>query len=238
MKKHVPTCLKRCSAISRCGDHHSLSPLSVKTTINIADLRRTNGTLYLCVTENELTAYRPVIRALLGQVLHQMREARDEWKLPPVTFFLDEFPQLGYMQESSRCWRSVGNLACVSGFLLRQWGSSNNLTVMLTGCSNPSRYGVTSPQPALLQNRLKKSSVGFLTSLVEKISLSHLLKSLLGLSTQRRSSFWKAVAALPLADCHGPLRSRVRSLIEKLSRPQMECVRRFRRSGVEKALIF
>lgn len=76
-----------------------LESLVGETTINIADLRRTNGTLYLCVTENELTAYRPVIRALLGQVLHQMREARDEWKLPPVTFFLDEFPQLGYMQE-------------------------------------------------------------------------------------------------------------------------------------------
>jgi type IV secretory pathway TraG/TraD family ATPase VirD4 len=41
--------------------------------------------------------YRPLIRTLLGQI--SIPDARNQWDLPPVRFFLDEFPQLGYMQE-------------------------------------------------------------------------------------------------------------------------------------------
>ncbi|MDH2406083.1 type IV secretory system conjugative DNA transfer family protein [Bradyrhizobium sp. SSUT18] len=76
-----------------------LEPVIADTTINFGDFRRNNGTLYLCVTPEELLMYRPLIRTLLGQIFYSIRDARDEWDLPPVTFFLDEFPQLGYMQE-------------------------------------------------------------------------------------------------------------------------------------------
>ncbi len=76
-----------------------LERLIGSTTINLDSFREANGTLYLCVTESELVAYRPVIRTILGTVLHRLREDRESWPLPPVTFFLDEFPQLGYMEE-------------------------------------------------------------------------------------------------------------------------------------------
>ncbi|MGJ4925970.1 type IV secretory system conjugative DNA transfer family protein [Bradyrhizobium sp. HKCCYLS2038] len=76
-----------------------LEPVVAETTINFEDLRRKNGTLYLCVTPEELLMYRPLIRTLLGQIFYAIRDARDQWDLAPVTFFLDEFPQLGYMQE-------------------------------------------------------------------------------------------------------------------------------------------
>lgn len=76
-----------------------LEQLIGSTTISLDTFRQSNGTLYLCVTESELVAYRPIIRTILGTVLHQLRENREDWDLPPVTFFLDEFPQLGYMEE-------------------------------------------------------------------------------------------------------------------------------------------
>ncbi|MFQ3454125.1 type IV secretory system conjugative DNA transfer family protein [Bradyrhizobium sp. UFLA01-814] len=76
-----------------------LEPIVAETTIDFQNLRRANGTLYLCVTPEELVMYRPLIRTLLGHIFYGIRDARNEWGLPPVTFFLDEFPQLGYMQE-------------------------------------------------------------------------------------------------------------------------------------------
>ncbi len=76
-----------------------LEPLVDHTTIDLGSFRDENGSLYLCITEAELAIYRPVIRALLGFVLHTLKEDKSRWNLPPVTFFLDEFPQLGYMEE-------------------------------------------------------------------------------------------------------------------------------------------
>jgi type IV secretory pathway TraG/TraD family ATPase VirD4 len=76
-----------------------IEPLTGSTTLDLTTFRETNGTLYLCVTERELVTYRPIIRTLLGQILYTLREDQSRWHLPPVTFFLDEFPQLGYMQE-------------------------------------------------------------------------------------------------------------------------------------------
>lgn len=76
-----------------------LETIISETTLDFTNFRRDNGTLYLCVTPEELLTYRPLIRCLLGQIFYTIRDTRDQWGLPPVTFFLDEFPQLGYMQE-------------------------------------------------------------------------------------------------------------------------------------------
>lgn len=76
-----------------------LEQIISETTIDFANLRSHSGTLYLCVTPEELVTYRPLIRTLLGQIFYTIRDAREQWGQPPVTFFLDEFPQLGYMQE-------------------------------------------------------------------------------------------------------------------------------------------
>jgi type IV secretory pathway TraG/TraD family ATPase VirD4 len=76
-----------------------IEPLTERTTLDLASFREQNGTLYLCVSERELVTYRPIIRALLGHVLFSFRDDKTRWGLAPVTFFLDEFPQLGYMQE-------------------------------------------------------------------------------------------------------------------------------------------
>lgn len=115
-----------------------LEPLVGDTSIDLGRFRDENGTLYLCVTEAELVAYRPVIRALLGFVLQTLKDDRARWQLPPVTFFLDEFPQLGYMEEVEqmvalgrqpglRLWffaQSIGQIE-------RAYGDANRLLDML-----------------------------------------------------------------------------------------------------------
>ena len=76
-----------------------LEDLVSDTTMKLSGLRRANGTLYLCVTPQELTAYASIIRTIFGLMLHTVVSETDAKDLPPVTFFLDEFPQLGYMRE-------------------------------------------------------------------------------------------------------------------------------------------
>lgn len=112
--------------------------LITNTSFNLADLRTDNQTFYICVTETELVQYRPIIRALLGHILHEIRLDRDTWDLPPVTFFLDEFPQLGYMEEVEqmvalgrqpglRLWFFAQSL----GQLEQAYGDANRLLEML-----------------------------------------------------------------------------------------------------------
>lgn len=72
-----------------------LGPLTKSTSWSFADLRQRNGTLYLCVTPDELKDYASLIRIILGRALQEFREGSG----PQVTFFVDEFPQLGYMPE-------------------------------------------------------------------------------------------------------------------------------------------
>lgn len=72
--------------------------LTGATSWSFADLRRRNGTLYLCVTPEELKEYASLIRIILGRALQEFRESSG----PQVTFFVDEFPQLGYMPELMR----------------------------------------------------------------------------------------------------------------------------------------
>jgi len=76
-----------------------LEPVVSSSTILFDELRRKNVTLYICVTPEELVSYRSIIRCLLGQILYAFRDRKEDWDLPPVTFFIDEFPQLGYMPE-------------------------------------------------------------------------------------------------------------------------------------------
>lgn len=72
--------------------------LTGETSWSFSDLRQRNGTLYLCVTPEELKEYASLIRIILGRALQEYREGSG----PQVTFFVDEFPQLGYMPEIIR----------------------------------------------------------------------------------------------------------------------------------------
>jgi type IV secretion system protein VirD4 len=70
-------------------------PLTSTTNWSFDILRQEHGTLYLCVTPEELEAYAPIIRVILGQALQEYRRGAGG---DQVTVFVDEFPQLGYME--------------------------------------------------------------------------------------------------------------------------------------------
>lgn len=101
-------------------------------------LRKDRLNLYLCVTPEELLLYRPVIRALLGQLLYTLRDQRDGWNSCTVTFFLDEFPQLGYFPEVEQMLalgRQMGLrlwlFAQTLGQLEQVYGDANRLLEMM-----------------------------------------------------------------------------------------------------------
>jgi type IV secretory pathway TraG/TraD family ATPase VirD4 len=76
-----------------------IEAVTAKTNFDFSLLLEENISLFICVTPEELVAYRSIIRAFLGQLFQTLRNAKDRQDQPPVTFFLDEFPQLGYMPE-------------------------------------------------------------------------------------------------------------------------------------------
>ncbi|MCZ8286274.1 MAG: type IV secretory system conjugative DNA transfer family protein [Bacteroidia bacterium] len=112
------------------------------TSFDLADFRSSKKSLYLCVTIEELTQFRPILRALLGQVFYHLREQKEDWNGPKVTFFLDEFPQLGFMPEIEQMialGRQMGLrlwlFAQTTGQLALTYGDANRiLDMMLIRC--------------------------------------------------------------------------------------------------------
>lgn len=56
---------------------------------------RPGTTVYLCVPETELTAYAPIIRLMFHQHMVILKDVPMAASERPITFFLDEMPQLG-----------------------------------------------------------------------------------------------------------------------------------------------
>ena len=59
-------------------------------------LRLKKGTtVYICMSPSELTSYGAIVRMMLMQHMQELMQHRAKPGEPPVTFFLDEMPQLG-----------------------------------------------------------------------------------------------------------------------------------------------
>lgn len=57
--------------------------------------RRPGTTLFICLSPTELKTYAPIVRLLLAQHSRALQAYAANPKEPPITFFLDEMPQLG-----------------------------------------------------------------------------------------------------------------------------------------------
>ncbi|MGL5736225.1 MAG: type IV secretory system conjugative DNA transfer family protein, partial [Beijerinckiaceae bacterium] len=63
---------------------------------NPLDLRRKPGTtVYIVIPDTDLKAYAPIVRLLFYQHLRLLKPQLAKPDDPPITFFLDEMPQLG-----------------------------------------------------------------------------------------------------------------------------------------------
>ena len=67
------------------------------------DLRRQPGTtVYLCLSGDDIDTYKPIVRLVLQQHANLLLSSPRHAGMPPITFFLDEFPQLGRMESIQR----------------------------------------------------------------------------------------------------------------------------------------
>ena len=66
-------------------------------------LRQQPGTtVYLCLSGDDIDTYMPIVRLILQQHANLLLSSPRQRGIPPITFFLDEFPQLGRMESIQR----------------------------------------------------------------------------------------------------------------------------------------
>jgi len=92
-----------------------ITAVTAGDTFSPDKLRRENATLYINVELEDVRRYASILRALLGQCIGHLCSGLPDRSAAPVTFFLDEFPQLGRFDEVSRAL-DIGR-----GFGVRFW---------------------------------------------------------------------------------------------------------------------
>jgi len=95
-------------------DSPRLTKIMGKSDFKFEDLKTDFITVYFCIPPERLSVYAPLMRLFFGVALASM--TRDKNKpLFPVTFFLDEFPQLGRMKLIEE------GIAYLAGYGVRLW---------------------------------------------------------------------------------------------------------------------
>lgn len=99
----------------------SVETISDKSEFSADLLRKENATLYLVVPLEDIKRLAPVLRVIIGQTINSLCRGEAEAGAKPVTFFLDEFPQLGRMDVIEQ------GLDLGRGFGVRFWLFCQNL---------------------------------------------------------------------------------------------------------------
>lgn len=108
----------------------AIERLTAESTFAAENLRREKGTLYLCVTLEDIKKYASVLRVIIGQTVQQLCRVEPEAGARPVTFFLDELPRLGRMDVIEEALE-VGR-----GFGVRLWMFCQNTGQLETAYPN------------------------------------------------------------------------------------------------------
>jgi type IV secretion system protein VirD4 len=150
---------ERSGVISTAQTHTAIweSPqLARATTIStfrIEELRDTVGSLYLVIPPEYLSTYKSVLRLMLGIAMSTMTRLPPTQSDRPLTFFVDEFPSLRYMQPI------VDAIAYLAGYDCRLWLFAQDLgqirevyrdkaTSILANCGLRSFFGVADYETA------------------------------------------------------------------------------------------
>ena len=104
----------------------TIEKLSRESTFSAKDLRETNGTLYLCVSLDDIRKFASVLRVVIGQTVSTLLSVKPEADVPPVTFFLDELPKLGRMDVIESA------LDAGRGYAVRLWMFCQNIGQLTT----------------------------------------------------------------------------------------------------------
>jgi type IV secretion system protein VirD4 len=96
-------------------DSESLARATQLSTFRIEELRAQVGSLYIVIPPEYLSTYKSVLRLVLGVAMSTMTREKPQQSDRPLTFFVDEFPSLRYMQPI------VDSLAYLAGYDCRLW---------------------------------------------------------------------------------------------------------------------
>lgn len=123
------------------------------STFRLEELRDQVGSLYLVIPPEYLSTYKSVLRLMLGVAMSTMTRIPPKQSSRPLTFFVDEFPSLRYMQPI------VDAIAYLAGYDCRLWLFAQDLgqirdvyrdktTSILANCGLRSFFGVADYETA------------------------------------------------------------------------------------------
>jgi type IV secretion system protein VirD4 len=95
-------------------DSPRLTNIMGKSDFKFEDLKTDFITVYFCIPPERLSVYAPLMRLFFGIALASMTRDKNKPHFP-VTFFLDEFPQLGRMKIIEE------GIAYLAGYHVRLW---------------------------------------------------------------------------------------------------------------------
>ncbi|MDX2264107.1 MAG: type IV secretory system conjugative DNA transfer family protein [Hyphomicrobiales bacterium] len=110
-RRHL-TIFSRSHALRAAMSRSDWSPLTLR--------QRPGATVYLCLSGDDIDTYTPIVRLILQQHANILLKTPPTPGAPPVTFFLDEFPQLGRMESVQRLI-DVGRGAALRLWLFAQY---------------------------------------------------------------------------------------------------------------------
>lgn len=135
-------------------DSPRLAEITDRSDFDFLDLNTRFTSVYFCIPPERLSAYAPVLRLFFGIAVSSMTRDNSEPTFP-VTFFLDEFPQLGRMKPIE------DSMAYLAGYGVRLWLFTQDLNQLkstygemthsiIANCACKSFFGTSDPETAKL----------------------------------------------------------------------------------------
>lgn len=143
------------------------------STVNFRRVRQEPTTLYLCIPLDDKERYRPVLRAMIGWAIRELRWSFVDCQ-NPVFLFLDEFPQLAHMQAIEDMmaygagyglylWLFIQDLSQIQRHYAQSWQT------LIANATTRSFYGIRDLETAKLVSEM----IGQTTVATRTISETH-----------------------------------------------------------------
>ncbi|MBQ1499622.1 MAG: type IV secretory system conjugative DNA transfer family protein [Sphingomonas sp.] len=112
----------------------AMTRVSESSTFRLADLKRKNVSLYLCLPASDMHGYRAWLRAFVNMAMAALENTPSRPGAPPVLLLLDEFATLGYMPSLEKAagllagagvklWPIVQDLGQLEAIYGKRWGT-------------------------------------------------------------------------------------------------------------------
>lgn len=112
----------------------AMTRVSARSAFQLADLKRRDVTLYLCLPASDMHGYRSWLRAFVNMAMSALEHTPSRAGTPPVLLLLDEFATLGYMPSLEKAagllagagvklWPIIQDLGQLEAIYGKRWGT-------------------------------------------------------------------------------------------------------------------